>query len=113
MDNKAELMRLTWRLLDEEIKVFNRASRTACGIQLFYARDKTLIVRFLSRHKFKFLTRLALWITSKKLGEIVFSENHIDQLKVRIIIRKYLSKILLRAAILRLGNLIKISKLFY
>ena len=40
-------------------------------------------------------------ITDKKLSDIDFGENKIDQLKVRIILRKYLSKIIFRIGFAR------------
>jgi hypothetical protein len=90
------LLPLTWRILDEEIKVINKAYGNVIGGKLVYAKDRTILVRYLSRNKQKLLIRFAEKITEKKLSDIDFGENKIDQLKVRIILRKYLSKIIFR-----------------
>jgi hypothetical protein len=95
------LLPLTWRILDEEIKVINKAYGNVIGGKLVYAKDKTFLVRYLSRNKQKLLIRLAEKITDKKLSDIDFGENKIDQLKVRIILRKYLSKIIFRIGFAR------------
>ena len=95
------LLPLTWRLLDEEIKVINDAYKSVVGGKLIYARDRTFLIRYLSRNKKKLLVRLAEKITDKKLDNINFKENHIDQLKVRIILRKYLGKVIFKIGFLR------------
>ena len=108
-DDQGNLLRLSHRILDEEIKVMNRALRASCGVQLIYAEDKTAIVREYSRNRKKII-RLAQYITSKKLSEINFQENQIDQLKVRIILRKYFAKIVFKIAFPRFLNLIDLIK---
>ncbi len=105
------LLRLSHRILDEEIKVMNRALRASCGVQLIYAQDKTKLIREYSRDRKKII-RLAEYITSKKLPEINFKENQIDQLKVRIILRKYFAKIVFKIAFPRFLNLIDLIKNF-
>ena len=95
------LLRLTWRLLDEEIKVINDAYKSIVGGKLIYAKDRTFLIRYLSRNKKKLLVRLAEKITDKKLDDINFEENQIDQLKVRIILRKYLGKVIFKIGFLR------------
>ena len=95
------LLRLTWRLLDEEIKIFNNAYKSIVGGKLIYAKDRTFLIRYLSRNKKKLLVRLAEKITDKKLDDINFEENQIDQLKVRIILRKYLGKVIFRIGFVR------------
>ena len=92
---------LTWRILDEEIKVINKAYGNVIGGKLVYEKDKTFLVRYLSRNKQKLLIRFAEKITHKKLSDIDFRENSIDQLKVRIILRKYLSKIIFKIGFVR------------
>ena len=112
MDNDiGNLLRLSHRILDEEIKVMNQALRATCGVQLIYAKDKTAIVREYSRNRKKII-RLAQYITSKKLSEINFEENQLDQLKVRIILRKYFAKIVFKIAFPRFLNLIDLIKNF-
>jgi hypothetical protein len=101
MENKGELLRLSWRLLDEEIEVINQAYKSVAGGKLVYAADKTLLVRFLSRNKVNLLIRFAEKITDKKLVDIDFRENQIDWLKVRIIIRKYLAKTVFKFAFIK------------
>ena len=91
-----KLMQLTWRLLDEEIKVLNDAYKSVVGGKLIYSKDKTFLVRLISREKRQLIIRFAEKITDKKLSEINFRENDSDQLKVRIILRKYLSKIIFK-----------------
>jgi hypothetical protein len=110
-DNQANLLRLSHRILDEEIKVMNQALRAVCGVQLIYAKDKTALVREYSRNRKKII-RLAEYITSKKLSEINFEENQIDQLKVRIILRKYFAKIIFKIAFPRFLHLIDLIKNF-
>ena len=100
-DDQGNLLRLSHRILDEEIKVMNRALRASCGVQLIYAEDKTAIVREYSRNRKKII-RLAQYIT--------FQENQIDQLKVRIILRKYFAKIVFKIAFPRFLNLIDLIK---
>lgn len=95
------LLRLTWRLLDEEIKVINDAYKSTVGGKLIYTKDRTFLIRYLSRNKKKLLVRLAEKITDKKLDDINFEENQIDQLKVRIILRKYLGKVIFKIGFLR------------
>ena len=95
------LLPLTWRLLDEEIKVINDAYKSIVGGKLIYAKDRTFLIRYLSRNKKKLLVRLAEKITDKKLDDINFEENQIDQLKVRIILRKYLGKVIFKIGFLR------------
>ena len=85
-NNFGDLFRLSWRILDEEIKIFNKATRKALGVQTIYAKDKVFWIRKYSRNP-KILLRLAQYITDKKLDKIDFSENSIDQLKVRIILK--------------------------
>ena len=96
------LLPLTWRLLDEEIKVINDAYKSVVGGKLIYARDRTFLIRYLSRNKKKLLVRLAEKITDKKLDDINFEENQADQLKVRIILRKYLAKVIFKMGFFRL-----------
>lgn len=96
-----KLFQLTWRLLDEEIKVFNDAYKSVIGGRLIYSKDKTFIVRLISREKKQLIIKLAEKITDKKLSEINFSKNNSDQLKVRIILRKYLSKIIFKVGFFR------------
>ena len=95
------LLPLTWRLLDEEIKVINDAYKSTVGGKLIYTKDRTFLIRYLSRNKKKLLVRLAEKITDKKLDDINFKENQIDQLKVRIILRKYLGKVIFKIGFLR------------
>lgn len=95
------LLPLTWRLLDEEIKVINDAYKSIVGGKLIYAKDRTFLIRYLSRNKKKLLVRLAEKITDKKLDDINFEENQIDQLKVRIILRKYLGKVIFKIGFVR------------
>jgi hypothetical protein len=95
------LLSLVWRILDEEIKAINKASKNIIGGKLVYAKDKTFLVRHLSRNKQKLLIRFAEKITDKKLSDIDFRENQIDQLAVRIILRKYLGKIIFRIGFAR------------
>ena len=95
------LLPLTWRLLDEEIKILNDAYKSIVGGKLIYAKDRTFLIRYLSRNKKKLLVRLAEKITDKKLDDINFEENQIDQLKVRIILRKYLGKVIFKIGFLR------------
>ena len=95
------LLPLTWRLLDEEIKIINDAYKSIVGGKLIYAKDRTFLIRYLSRNKKKLLVRLAEKITDKKLDDINFEENQIDQLKVRIILRKYLGKVIFRIGFVR------------
>ena len=109
--DQANLLRLSHRILDEEIKVMNQASRASCGVQLIYAKDKTKLVREYSRNRKKII-RLAEYITGKKLSEINFQENQLDQLKVRIILRKYFSKIIYKIAFPRFLDLIDLIKNF-
>ena len=45
------LLLLTWRLLDEEIKVINNAYKSIMGGKLIYAKDRTFLIRYLSRNK--------------------------------------------------------------
>lgn len=94
-------MQLTWRLLDEEIKVFNNAYKSVVGGKIIYANDKTFLIRCISRQKKKLLVRFAEKITDKKLANIDFTENNIDQLKVRIVLRKYLSKLVFKIGFTR------------
>lgn len=96
------LLLLTWRLLDEEIKVLNNAYKSIVGGKLIYAKDRTFLIRYLSRNKKKLLVRLAEKITDKKLDDINFEENQADQLKVRIILRKYLVKVIFKMGFFRL-----------
>ena len=96
------LLLLTWRLLDEEIKVINNAYKSIMGGKLIYAKDRTFLIRYLSRNKKKLLVRLAEKITDKKLDDINFEENQADQLKVRIILRKYLAKVIFKMGFFRL-----------
>lgn len=96
------LLKLTWRLLDEEIKVINNAYKSIVGGKLIYAKDRTFLIRYLSRNKKKLLVRLAEKITDKKLDDINFEENQADQLKVRIILRKYLAKVIFKMGFFRL-----------
>lgn len=96
------LLQLTWRLLDEEIKVINNAYKSIVGGKLIYAKDRTFLIRYLSRNKKKLLVRLAEKITDKKLDDINFEENQADQLKVRIILRKYLAKVIFKMGFFRL-----------
>jgi hypothetical protein len=103
------LCNLTHRLLGEEVKTLNSASRTALGIQLIYAKEKCFFVRYYSQDKRKTI-RLSEWITGKKLSDIDFAENSLDQLKVRIILRKFLMKLLLKAALLRISGLLAVIK---
>jgi hypothetical protein len=51
------LLPLTWRILDEEIKVINKAYGNVIGGKLVYEKDKTFLVRYLSRNKQKLLIR--------------------------------------------------------
>ena len=95
------LLPLTWRLLDEEIKVINDAYKSIVGGKLIYAKDRTFLIRYLSRNKKKLLVRLAEKITDKKLDDINFEENQIDQLKVRIILRKYIAKVIFKIGFVR------------
>jgi hypothetical protein len=95
------LLPLTWRLLDEEIKIINDAYKSMVGGKLIYAKDRTFLIRYLSRNKKKLLVRLAEKITDKKLDDINFEENQIDQLKVRIILRKYLGKVIFKIGFVR------------
>ena len=95
------LLPLTWRLLDEEIKILNDAYKSIVGGKLIYAKDRTFLIRYLSRNKKKLLVRLAEKITDKKLDDINFEENQIDQLKVRIILRKYLGKVIFKIGFVR------------
>ena len=95
------LLPLTWRLLDEEIKIINDAYKSIVGGKLIYAKDRTFLIRYLSRNKKKLLVRLAEKITDKKLDDINFEENQIDQLKVRIILRKYLGKVIFKIGFVR------------
>ena len=83
---KIKLFQLTWRLLDEEIKVFNHAYKSVIGGKVIYSKDKTFLVRLISREKKQLIIRFAEKITDKKLSEINFNENDSDQLKVRIIL---------------------------
>jgi len=110
-DNQANLLRLSHRILDEEIKLMNQALRAVCSVQLIYAKDKTALVREYSRNRKKII-RLAEYITGKKLSEINFEENQIDQLKVRIILRKYFGKIIFKIAFPRFLHLIDLIKNF-
>lgn len=96
------LLLLTWRLLDEEIEVINNAYKSIVGGKLIYAKDRTFLIRYLSRNKKKLLVRLAEKITDKKLDDINFEENQADQLKVRIILRKYLAKVIFKMGFFRL-----------
>lgn len=96
------LLQLTWRLLEEEIKVINNAYKSIVGGKLIYAKDRTFLIRYLSRNKKKLLVRLAEKITDKKLDDINFEENQADQLKVRIILRKYLAKVIFKMGFFRL-----------
>lgn len=96
------LLQLTWRLLDEEIKVINNAYKSIVGGKLIYAKDRTFLIRYLSRNKKKLLVKLAEKITDKKLDDINFEENQADQLKVRIILRKYLAKVIFKMGFFRL-----------
>ena len=95
------LLPLTWRLLDEEIKVINDAYKSTVGGKLIYTKDRTFLIRYLSRNKKKLLVRLAEKITDKKLDDINIEENQIDQLKVRIILRKYLGKVIFKIGFVR------------
>jgi hypothetical protein len=110
-DDQANLLRLSHRILDEEIKLMNQALRAVCGVQLIYAKDKTALVREYSRNRKKII-RLAEYITGKKLSEINFEENQLDQLKVRIILRKYFGKIIFKIAFPRFLHLIHLIKNF-
>ena len=110
-DYTGNLLRLSHRILDEEIKVMNKASRAVCGVKLIYAKDKTILVREYSRNRKKII-RLAQYITNKKLSDINFQENQIDQLKVRIILRKYFGKIIFKIAFPRFLDLINLIKNF-
>jgi len=109
--DQGNLLRLSHRILDEEIKLMNQALRAVCGVQLIYAKDKTALVREYSRNRKKII-RLAEYITGKKLSEINFEENQIDQLKVRIILRKYFGKIIFKIAFPRFLDLIDLMKNF-
>ena len=97
-----KLFQLTWRLLDEEIKVFNDAYKSVVGGKLIYSKDKTFLVRLISREKRHLIIKFAEKITDKKLSEINFIENTSDQLKVRIILRKYLGKVIFKIGFFRL-----------
>jgi hypothetical protein len=110
-DDQGNLLRLSHRILDEEIKLMNQALRAVCSVQLIYAKDKTVLVREYSRNRKKII-RLAEYITGKKLSEINFEENQIDQLKVRIILRKYFGKIIFKIAFQRFLDLIHLIKNF-
>lgn len=107
--NQIKLMQLAWKLLDEEVEVLNLASRKSIGIKLVYKNDKINFIRLISRKKKQLLVRLAEKIVEKKITQIDLRENQIDQLKVRIIIRKYLSKLLLKFALLKLYKLLQIA----
>jgi hypothetical protein len=107
-----KLFKLTWRLLDEQIQVFNKAYKEVVGGKLLYSKDKTHLIRFISREKKGLIIRLAQKITDKKLSEIDFRENTIDQLKVRIILRKYLSKIIFKIGFFRFLMRLKILKIY-
>lgn len=107
-----KLFQLTWRLLDEEIKVFNDAYKSVVGGKLIYSKDKTFLVRLISRKKKQLIIRFAEKITDKKLSEINFRENDSDQLKVRIILRKYLSKIIFRIGFFRCLLRLKMLKIY-
>jgi len=109
--DQGNLLRLSHRILDEEIKLMNKALRAVCGVQLIYAKDKIALVREYSRNRKKII-RLAEYITGKKLSEINFEENQIDQLKVRIILRKYFGKIIFKIAFPRFLDLINLMKNF-
>jgi hypothetical protein len=101
------LFNLAHRILNEELAILNSAAKASIGIKLLYAKEKHLFVRHYSRDKKKII-RLAEWITLKKLSEINFSENQIDQLKVRIVLRKFMMKLILRVALLRINSLLAI-----
>lgn len=107
-----KLFQLTWRLLDEQIQVFNKAYKEVVGGKLLYSKDKTHLIRFISREKKGLIIRLAQKITDKKLSEIDFKENTIDQLKVRIILRKYLSKIIFKIGFFRFLMRLKILNIY-
>ena len=109
--DQGNLLRLSHRILDEEIKLMNQALRAVCGVQLIYAKDKTALVREYSRNRKKII-RLAEYITGKKLSEINFEENQLDQLKVRIILRKYFAKTVFKIAFPRFLDLINLIKNF-
>ena len=107
-----KLFQLTWRLLDEEIKVLNDAYKSVVGGKLIYSKDKTFLVRLISREKRHLIIRFAEKITDKKLSEINFRENDSDQLKVRIILRKYLSKIIFKIGFFRFLLRLKMLKIY-
>lgn len=107
-----KLMQLTWLLLNEEIKVFNDAYKSVIGGKLIYANDRTLLIRFISRQKKNLLVRLAEKITDKKLEDIDFTENNIDQLKVRIILRKYLGKLVFKIGFTRFLLKLKMANIY-
>jgi len=106
------LFQLTWRLLDEEIRIFNNAYKLVVGGKLIYSKDKTFLVRLISREKRHLIIKFAEKITDKKLSEINFRENDSDQLKVRIILRKYLSKIIFKIGFFRFLLRLKMLKIY-
>lgn len=108
-DKIGELLRLSHRILKEEIKVFNDASRVSCGVQLIYVKDRTFWIREYSRSREEII-KIAEEITEKKLVDINFKENQIDQLKVRIGLRKFFSKKIFEVGFLRFGVLLRIAK---
>ena len=107
-----KLFQLTWRLLDEEIKVLNEAYKSVVGGKLIYSKDKTFLVRLISREKRQLIIKFAEKITDKKLSEINFNENDSDQLKVRIILRKYLSKLIIKIGFLRFLLRLRMLKIY-
>lgn len=108
-----KLFQLTWRLLNEQIQVFNKAYKEVVGGKLLYSKDKTHLIRFISREKKGLIIRLAEKITDKKLSEIDFKENTIDQLKVRIILRKYLFKIFFKIGFFRFLMRLKMLNIYF
>lgn len=94
-----KLMQLARRLLDEEIKTFNNTHKLITTNKLINkdkiidANDKAILINFISNQKKKLLVRFAEKITDKKLANIDFTENNIDQLKIRIFLGKYLGKL--------------------
>jgi len=109
-DNQAILLfNLAHRILDEEIAVLNCAAKSSLGIKLIYAKEKHLFVRHYTKNKNK-LIRLAECVTSKKLPDINFTENQIDQLKCRIMLRKFMMRLLLRVSLLKLNSLLSVVK---
>lgn len=107
-----KLFQLTWRLLDEEIKVLNDAYKSVVGGKLIYSKDKTFLVRLISREKRQLIIRFAEKITDKKLDDINFEENQADQLKVRIILRKYLAKVIFKMGFFRFLLRLKMLKIY-